>query len=682
MGTQLTGLVNGIDWQSMLDQYVSGLSVPKTKLQTEQTTARAKTTSLGELNSSLSALKSAAQALKQNSVFGGRTTSLKNGNTTPVVSAEAEPNTIVGSYQFKITSLATKSVRTGASSIAKPIHSTSDVSAVTLSSMSLNSPITAGNFTVNGATITIATSDSLQSVFNKISLATGGTVSARYNPTSDKISLSSTSAIVIGTAGDTSNFLSAVKLFSNGTSSISSGSKLGAVSMSNALTSSNLASSLSDNKVTAGTLSVNGKTVTIDTTDTLKNVFDKISAATGGVVTASYDSAKDKITLTGQGSDPIVLGSSSDTSNFLSAAKLSGNNTNTVSSSNTIGGVNEDTQLQSNNMVTQDGAFTINGVRFNFQSGQSMGYLMSQINLSSAGVNISYDNTNDRFVLTSKNTGSLDVSVSDISGGLLNKMGLTAPTTTLGENATFYIGDSNIAMTSQSNNLTASVHGISGLTVSALKTGTETVAVDQSTTGAQSAIQGFIDAYNKVQTYIDTNTSIKKDASGKVTPAQFATNDDIKSIARALRAKVFDTVPGLTGSVQRLADMGIDFSSTSSQLQIKDQSKLTKALKQNPAGVTTLFTDENNGLGAVIEKYTTQLTKQDSTNASSRGTLQVITDSYQAQVKSLQKQIDATQLYIDNQKEAMQTSLFKMQEAMQKLNQQTTQLNNFISSLS
>jgi hypothetical protein len=89
-------------------------------------------------------------------------------------------------------------------------------------------------FTVNGKQVTLATTDSLQQVFDKIATATSNTVTASYDssvgqPTSDKITLGSGSPIILGSATDTSNFLQVAQLFNNGTGSISSTSALGSV---------------------------------------------------------------------------------------------------------------------------------------------------------------------------------------------------------------------------------------------------------------------------------------------------------------------------------------------------------------------------------------------------------------------------------------------------------------------
>lgn len=100
--------------------------------------------------------------------------------------------------------------------------------------------------------------------------------------------------------------------------------------------------------VSAGTFTVNGHQVTIESSDTLQAVFDQISAQTNGEVTASYDSQTDRITLSGNG--PIVLGSANDTSNFLQVSRLTNNGTGTITSAGNLGGVRRSVTLGSSNL--------------------------------------------------------------------------------------------------------------------------------------------------------------------------------------------------------------------------------------------------------------------------------------------------------------------------------------------
>ena len=84
-----------------------------------------------------------------------------------MASASAQTGTPVGTYSFAVTQLATAAAQQGAAVSAQPISASSDVSNVVLGSAGFADPITAGTFTINGQTITISTTDTLQSVFSQ-----------------------------------------------------------------------------------------------------------------------------------------------------------------------------------------------------------------------------------------------------------------------------------------------------------------------------------------------------------------------------------------------------------------------------------------------------------------------------------------------------------------------------------
>ena len=75
--------------------------------------------------------------------------------------------------------------------------------------------------------------------------------------------------------------------------------------------------------VVAGSFQVNGVTVNVLANDTLRSVLAKITTSSAGV-TARFDAATERVTLTAKspGQTPITVGA--DTSGFLSAVKLDG----------------------------------------------------------------------------------------------------------------------------------------------------------------------------------------------------------------------------------------------------------------------------------------------------------------------------------------------------------------------
>ena len=219
--------------------------------------------------------------------------------------------------------------------------------------------------------------------------------------------------------------------------------------------------------ITAGTFTVNGKQITVDPTASLQSLFDAISTATGGTVTGSYDSATDKISLSS--ASPIVLGSSVDTSNFLQVTKLYNNGTGAVSSAASLGGVRRSATLSTANFATAindggagQGSFKINGVAISYSAtGDNLNSLITRINNSEAGVTASYDQVNDRIVLTNKTTGDVGIAVEDVTGNFAAATGLVTATLERGKNLLYSI-DGGPELVSQTNSITEDSSGIAG----------------------------------------------------------------------------------------------------------------------------------------------------------------------------------------------------------------------------
>ena len=65
--------------------------------------------------------------------------------------------------------------------------------------------------------------------------------------------------------------------------------------------------------------------------------------------------------------------------------------------------------------------FTINDETISVTASTTLEQLMTKVNASGAGVSMSYNPIEDRFLITNQKTGSLNISA---SGGLLTSMGL------------------------------------------------------------------------------------------------------------------------------------------------------------------------------------------------------------------------------------------------------------------
>ncbi len=317
----LSGLASGINWTSIINEMAAAASAPITQMQTQQTTENSQNSAYQTIGTDLTNLQTDVQTLSSPSFF--ETTTASSSDST-VASATTGASTPPGTYSFSVTQLASAGVQTGSTISAQPISSSSDVSAVDLSSSSFADPITAGTFTINGQTITVATTDTLQSVFNQINTATGGAVTASYNSSTDEISLSSSSPITLGSSADTSNFLQATQLYTNDTGSVTSLGRLAGVNMNNAAANSNLSTAITNGTGSQGSFQINGVTISFDSqTDSLNQILSDINNSSAGV-TATYNGANHQFVLTNNNTGNLnITMQDLNGSNFLAATGLS-----------------------------------------------------------------------------------------------------------------------------------------------------------------------------------------------------------------------------------------------------------------------------------------------------------------------------------------------------------------------
>ena len=126
---------------------------------------------------------------------------------------------------------------------------------------------------------------------------------------------------------------------------------------------------------------VTNTTVTVATTDTLKDVLVKLDTAIGSTGVATYSSANDQVTIARPAGTNLILGSASDTSNLLSCLKLftPAPGANAVSDSK-LGSLKLSASLSSQPLATPltygttatTGAFSINGVSIDYSSSSTL----------------------------------------------------------------------------------------------------------------------------------------------------------------------------------------------------------------------------------------------------------------------------------------------------------------------
>lgn len=324
MNLAISGLASGFDWQTLVGQLADVERAPQRALLVEQTRIQERNNAFGGLKTQLGVLRNRVTALKDPTLFDSRTGASSN---TALGGVSVSAGATVGKYTFAISQLATSSLYTGTSGVGKKLSandlSKSDLGGandLTLSSAGFATGVTAGTFTVNGKQVTVAATDTLAGVFDKIATATGNAVTATYSTSSDKISLGSASPIVLGSATDTSNFLQVAKLNSNNATSLTSDSELGSVKLSGALSAANFTTAITGGST--GAFKVNGVSIAFNSaTDSVSGMLDRINSSTAGVV-ASYDSVNDRFSISNKNTGSVGVALEDVTGNFLQAAGL------------------------------------------------------------------------------------------------------------------------------------------------------------------------------------------------------------------------------------------------------------------------------------------------------------------------------------------------------------------------
>lgn len=352
--------------------------------------------------------------------------------------------------------------------------------------------VTAGSFTVNGTTVSVSASDTVNSVVARINASVSG-VTAIVSADKVIITTNSNSEDPIMLAGDTSGFLAATKLASASTAA------------GNIRDDRQVLSKTSQfGTVTNGSFSINGTSITVDKdTDTFNSIVSRINGANAGVA-AAYDSAQDKLVLTTlvNTEDQIVL---SDTTGFLSAAKLASGNT-------VRGNLRDDQQVLAKTSQfgsVANGSFKINGVSIAVNKDtDTVTSLIARINSANAGVTAAFDSTANKLVLTGTTSSEDDIAVTNDTTGFL-----TAAKWATGNTVRGNLPDNQqvFAKTSQFGSVASGSFTINGVSIS----------VDRSTDTLTSLISRINSANAGVTATYDTN------ADRVVLTGQSASEDQI-----------------------------------------------------------------------------------------------------------------------------------------------------------
>lgn len=339
------GIASGIDYNSIINKLTSLTLSPNTQLNAQIATLNAANAELIKINGLVGAVQNALATLSDPSLFETYAAQSSNVNVATaqgLPSVSATPGTYVvtqtqvatassvtssASAGHRETDTLTSGPYTGQASDTVPLAQS--YAAVTPS----NGGNSAGQITIDGQVITYnVNTDSIDTIMNRIYTAVSTNYDAsftiNFQPGTDVVSISGSKPITIGSASDQGNLEQVLKLDqaqvnnSGPVTSVTGTSGVGGINDTASLNTGNDANTQAP--ITSGYFTINGVKINVDASgDNINSVLQKINASTAGV-SATYNASTGQIQLVSKATGPqsIVVGSGSDTSNFLTATGL------------------------------------------------------------------------------------------------------------------------------------------------------------------------------------------------------------------------------------------------------------------------------------------------------------------------------------------------------------------------
>jgi flagellar hook-associated protein 2 len=315
------------------------------------------------------------------------------------------------------------------------------------------------------------------------------------------------------------------------------------------------------------------------------------------------------------------------------------------------------------------------------------------INNAKAGVTATVipDGSQAFLTLTAHETGAdnvINLTATDNDGNNTDTSGLSR--------LVYDAGDTeNLTQTQDPKNAIIAVDGITGIerasnTISdviegvslTLKTApdapdnTTTVTIERGTGAVRDKLNALLDAYNKVVDFIVEQQKYNTDTG---TGGPLLGDNTASLVRRQLSNVVTTPLAGSSGSIQRLADLGV-VQNAQGQLELRDDSALTEALTNDFDGVVQFFTQTTTGAKGLSARVTDTV---DGILTQETGTLAIRQESIQQKIKRLNEEVERKELRISATEErlrarftALESVISQLQSTESFLSQQIVGLQN------
>lgn len=665
-----TGLASGVQWRDIIDQLMrveqSRTLDPVTQQIERRTEARA---AWGRFRTLVTDFNAAARAVRQNGIGGFTATAPASPTTSrQLVSASAVAGAVPGRYGVEVLQVAQAAKVTG-----EAVANTSTALGLT------------GDFQINGRTISIAATDSLTAVRDKINQANTGTTPTRVS-----------ASILTDRTGGGRLVLSAQDTgadglrLTDGTGGMAR--ELGFLdSRSTQVSNTELAMAAALGLQVSpppASIRVNGQLVQVDlATDSMSEIVAKINAAggqastvaepNGGTTTYRIQVDGNVQALDGDANSAAVLQAMGFTAGITSGVRQTVATSAFTDASNApataatrltdlrIGGV-------SAGLAVGD-AINIRGTRGDGSSvtvgltvgaNDTVGSLLSRINDATSGFAAGSRPAqavlaaDGRIRLSDGTAGEsrlgLSIGVTKV-GGSTASLGTTSTVVTgrprqaaVGQDAQFRVDG--VLFSRPSNTISDAIPGVT-LGLQQAEAGTTIpVTVDRDTDASVAAIKKFADAYNAVVKFIGEQ---------RVPEAPLYGNSSLRSVmsgfTAALRTSVstnstYDRAPLVGLALDRNGSLGVD------------EATLRKALGDKPEEVEALF--GLTGIGTAVVRATDQAT------AFGVGAIAGQERSLTEQTQRLEARATDARRRLDQRRRQLSQEFTRMEQALSRLNAQ------------
>lgn len=315
-------------------------------------------------------------------------------------------------------------------------------------------------------------------------------------------------------------------------------------------------------------------------------------------------------------------------------------------------------------------------------SEDSLKDIADKINKQSKNSSVSANIIDNQLVLTNTKMGDKNFT---ISGDVAESLGIgSTAKTTQGQSAIFELDGMEI--TRDSNTVSDAIDGAT-LTLSKVSDESVKVSLTNDTSKLVDAVQGLVDQYNSLMSFIGENLSVGDPSSENNKTGALAGDTALTRLQTQLRNLI--TIPSVKGSDLKPNDLGISTIDNNGTLGF-DSEKFKKALEEDPSAIKDFFYEKTkskdsdgttstteSGYTLAIKELVNSYVVNTSTN---KGVIATKSATYDSTIKDLNKQITRFDKILEMKRDRYITMFTKLDEAMMQAESQLEYLASQFSS--